>query len=497
MTGIVNSCNIGLKPGTAPMTRSIIIILLCSLATATSHAQQRPNIIFIIADDVSQNDIGCYGNPDVQTPHLNRLAKEGIRLSNFFVTSSSCSPSRTSIITGRYPHNTGAAELHSPLPPSLPLFPEELKKNGYYTALLGKWHEGPATRRAYDTVIAGPKLNGPGGEAQWLTALKNRPPGQPFFFWLSPFDAHRDWSAGSEATRHDPAVLKIPSTLLDTKATRADLAAYYDEIGRLDRHIGLLLQELEKQGIADSTLIVFTADNARPFPGAKTRLYARGTKSPLIIRWPGGIKTKEKTSPALVSSIDLAPTLLELAGVKPPATVQGRSFARLLQQAAQPFRRYLFSEHNWHDYEAFERAVLDGRFQYIRNSRPALNNTGAIDVNQSPAAQDLYAAWQQGALSPLQADPFIQPRAAEELYDLQTDPLQTRNLAADKKYKPELERLRKVLDTWQEETKDSLPASLTPDWYHRVTGAPLETKGNRGTMPGAGDAVLTNAKGPF
>lgn len=158
----------------------ILFSLFFNMQAQTTTKQ--PNIIFIIADDVSANDIGVYGTMNVLTPNINRLAEKGVCFKNYYVAASSCSPSRSSIITGRYPHNTGAAELHTGVPPSLPLFPEELKKAGYYTALLGKWHEGQDTQRAYDTIIAGPKLNGNGGEEKWLSMLNALPTNKPFFY---------------------------------------------------------------------------------------------------------------------------------------------------------------------------------------------------------------------------------------------------------------------------------------------------------------------------
>lgn len=458
-----------------------------------------PNIILIIGDDISAEDIGCYGNTAIHTPHIDQLAKEGMRFTNFYLTSSSCSPSRTSILTGRYPHNTGAAELHTPLPEHLDYFPELLKKAGYYTALLGKWHEGPATRRAYDLLSVGPKENGPGGEEQWITALQSRPKDKPFFFWLATFDAHRDWSADQFQTPHNPASeVVVPPTLLDTKETREDLASYYNEIGRIDYYLGELQAELKRQGIADNTIIIFMADNGRPFPGSKTRVYDTGMRSPFVIHWPAGIKKTNATCESLVSSIDLAPTLLQLAETKPSATIQGVSFAKLLQNPQAAFRQYVFSEHNWHDYSAYERAVRTKDYLYLINKRPQYTNEGPIDANQSPSALALRSARQSGTLSTIQNDVFMTPRPEEEFFDCRTDPIQETNLISDPAYKGQVARLRNILEKWQEKTGDTVPETLTPDWYDRTTGKPLPAKGTRGEMPGqARQADKINHKGPF
>ncbi|GAB3998146.1 sulfatase [Spirosoma daeguense] len=457
-----------------------------------------PNIILIIGDDISWDDIGCYGNPTVKTPHIDQLAREGLRFTNMYVTSSSCSPSRTSILTGRYPHNTGAAELHSPLPAHLAFFPEQLKLSGYYTALLGKWHEGPATKRAYDTLLAGEKLNGPGGEDQWLNVLRVRPKNKPFFFWLAPFDAHRNWSADKFPNAHKPETdVTIPPTLVDTKETRQDMASYYNEIGRLDHYVGELQQELKRQGIAENTLIVFMADNARPFPGSKTRLQDRGLKTPFLMCWPVGIP-KRNVVDALISSVDLAPTLLSLASIRPASSIQGTSFAELLTHPKKEFRKYVFGEHNWHDYEAYERSVRTKDFLYILNERTALDNGGPIDGNQSPAALSLKKVHKVQKLTTLQEDVFVVPRPHEEFYDNRVDSLQIQNRIQDVTYASVINTLRNVLKTWQNQTGDTVPKQLTPDWYDREQGTPLPAKDKRGEMPGAAKkADRIEAKGPF
>ncbi|RMG65562.1 MAG: hypothetical protein D6722_15820, partial [Bacteroidetes bacterium] len=163
--------------------RLLFLALLSVLLLGSRPAAEPPNLVFIIADDVSWNDLGCYGHPVVQTPHLDRLAAQGLRFDGAFLTTSSCSPSRCSLISGRYPHNTGAPELHMPLPEEIPAFPEQLQAAGYYTAQSGKWHMGPAPRRGFDEIRT--EDTGPGGEALWVDLLRERPRDQPFFLWLA------------------------------------------------------------------------------------------------------------------------------------------------------------------------------------------------------------------------------------------------------------------------------------------------------------------------
>jgi N-sulfoglucosamine sulfohydrolase len=476
--------------------RTTILWLLVFLVH-TCYSQQRPNIILIIADDVSWDDIGCYGNTAIRTPNLDRMAAEGIRFTNVFVTSSSCSPSRSSIITGRYPHNTGAAELHTPLPAHLTYFPELLKRSGYYTAQLGKWHEGPNTMRAYDTLIAGGE-NGIGGEDHWMSLLKSRPKDKPFFFWLAPFDAHRGWQENKETSPHNPSDVIAPPTLVDTKETRADLAAYYNEIERLDSYIGVLEKELQSQGIADNTVLIFMADNGRPFPGSKTRLYDRGVKTPFIIKWPKGVRQPGSVCNSLISAVDIAPTILNIADAPTAESMQGKSFGKLLNSPSKKFRNYVFTEHNWHDYEAYERGVRTSKYLYIVNGRPALANQGPLDAVNSPSFKALLKAKSEGTLTGMQRDLFVAPRPAEEFFNVEEDPLQQWNMIWNSKYAAEVSKLRNVLETWQEETGDSCPAELTHDWYGRLNGETLEDKDKRGEMPGASrGADRINRTGPF
>lgn len=479
----------------------LFIVLIISQGCSKQEAENenQPNIIFIIGDDISWNDFGCYGNPTIRTPNIDKMAAEGLKFTNVYVTSSSCSPSRTSIITGRYPHNTGAAELHTTLPEHLSFFPELLKEAGYYTAQAGKWHEGEATLRAYDTLLAGTSINGEGGEAQWINLLQSRPKDKPFFFWFAPFDAHREWSTEGFREPHDPETeVTIPPQLVDTKETRQDLASYYNEIGRIDYHIGELEKELERQGIADNTIIIFMADNGRPFPGSKTRMYDSGMKTPFIVKWPKGIKNKGKESASMVSSIDIAPTLLELGGAETSSTIQGISFAGLLNKPEAGFRKYIFAEHNWHDYEAYERMVRTEDYLYLINLRPELTNAGPIDSNQSPSHKALKDAKEKGELTPLQNDVFLVPRPVEELFNCNSDPFQAHNLIYNPEYAGIAKELRTTLKQWQQQTADTEPEFLTPDWYHRETGKPVEAKGVRGEMPGAAkNADKSNLSGSF
>ena len=471
----------------------------------------RPNIVFIIGDDVGCYDLGCYGNNKIITPNIDRMATEGLKFDNTFLTTSSCSPSRVSIITGRYPHNTGACELHSPLPANQVLFPEILRKHGYYTAQAGKWHFGhtpmihdekdtmklgPAVR-AFDRISAVKEVNGDGGENMWIPFLKERPKDKPFFMWFASYDSHRPWGADDFEIQNGPENVWVPGFLYDGKKTRRDLASYYNEISRLDFFVGEVETELERQGIADNTIIVFTSDNGRPFPRSKTRVYDSGMKTPLIIKWPKGIKPDQQTS-AMVSIIDVAPTLLEIAGVKPGRTFQGRSFSRLFTDPLQKFRHFTFSEHNWHDYEACERQVHTQRWLYLINKRPQFDAWGPADAVVSPSMYELYEAYKNNTLTGPQKNIFVKPRPVEELFDCKNDKFQYLDLANNPHYIKIKDKLADILAEWQAETVDTCPEHLTPDHFDRVTGKRLFEGFKWGEMPGASLGADTIATpGPF
>jgi len=447
--------------------------------------KQKPNIVFIIADDIGWNDLGCYGNRHVKTPNIDKLSAEGLQFNSAFLTASSCSPSRCSIISGKYPHSNGAAELHTPLPEKEVPFPLLLKEKGYYTVHAGKWHLGPAAHRAFDVYTDENGYdNGDGGENNWIPFLKDRPKDKPFFFWLASYDAHRPWGADTFLITHNPKELEVPIFFEDTPETRQDIASYYNEIARFDYYVGKVRQELERQDVLDNTIIIVTSDNGRPFPRCKTRVYDSGMKTPFIVYWPKGLKVKGQQSESLISSIDIAPTILMSAGINVPEDYQGKSFLPILNNPRKEIREQVFSEHNWHDYEAHERMIRTKKYLYVLNSRPNLTNCGPADSKNSPTQHSLNLVRDEGRLTPAQADIFIVPRPEEELFDVQKDPLQLLNLVSVPEYREVLQQMRSLLSDWQTKTGDTTPEHLTPDWYDRETGAPLDIERVRGIMPG-------------
>lgn len=477
---------------------------------AIAQANDRPNVILFIADDVSWNDYGCYGNEAARTPNIDKLAAGGIRFDQAFLTASSCSPSRASIVTGRYPHNNGkAAELHLPISGNLPWFPELLHEAGYYTALSGKNHmsyapvkESPKRPQAFDLIDGGRAKGNSGGHANWVKVLQERPKEKPFFFWFASYDAHRGWDGDGQwreeyGPKHSGEKVVVPPFLIDDKATRGDLASYYNEVTRFDFYIGEVVKELKTQGVFENTLIFVTADNGRPFPRAKTRLHDSGMKTALVAHWPDGMKHKGSCQ-SLVSVIDLAPTILEAAKVEVPPTMQGVRMQPLFRDPSQQIRNYALSEHNWHDYEAHGRSIRDGKFLFIRNNRPYEAWQGPADSVRSPSHQSLQTNRDAEKLTDAQRDVFLAPRPAEELYVVGDDPHQMKNQIKNKAYEKDAARLRKLLQEWSEATADSVPKRISQDSFDRETGKPLKLEEPyRGTTPGEDkNAAFVNEPGP-
>lgn len=477
----------------------------CSLV----HADDRPNVILFIADDVSWNDYGCYGNEFARTPSIDALAEGGLKFTNAYLTASSCSPSRASIVTGRYPHNNGkAAELHLPIAANLPWFPELLRKAGYYTALSGKNHMKVAggdekREKAFDHIDGGRIPGNSGGHGNWVKVLQDRPKDKPFMFWFAAYDAHRGWDADKQwdASKYGPAheadKVRVPPFLVDDDQTRSDLASYYNEVTRFDYYIGQVVEELKEQDELDNTLIFVLADNGRPFPRAKTRLHDSGMQTALVAHWPSGIKSSGEVD-NLVSVIDIAPTVLQAANVESPETMQGLAIQPIFEDSSAKIRNYAFSEHNWHDYEAHGRSVRDGQFLYLKNNRPYQSWQGPADSVRSASHLALQQARDAQQLSPAQADVFLAPRPAEELY-LMSDQHQLQNLAKDPKYVADLARLRSLLVQWTEETADSVPKKISADSFDRESGERIAKQESdyRSTTPGEDrEAHLVNASGP-
>ncbi|HYF39073.1 MAG TPA: sulfatase [Gemmatimonadales bacterium] len=440
-------------------------------ALAQTGVGKPPNILILVADDLGWHGIGAYGNSAVKTPNIDRLARTGLRVAQAFGTSPQCSPSRISTLTGKYSHATRTEDLHTPLLEGERILPSYLQAQGYFTGLVGKRHIGGAAEQQFQWYST--KL------VDVLPAFLDSAGTRPFFLWVGFHDPHRPYVPGDTPRLHSPSRVTVPPHLADTPETRADLARYYDEIARMDNRIGRMLTELDRRKLRENTLVLFFSDNGAPFPREKGTLYDGGTRTPLILSWPGKIPAGAVYRRGLISLIDLAPTLLDLTGTTPPASMAGQSLRTVLSHPdTATGRTYVFSERNWHDCDEHQRAVRTRRFKLIRtDAYTDLPLCVAADIGMSPSFRALRARAQANRLTPAQQRLFEAPRARIELYDLERDPWELHNVAGDRRYAKDLEELAGVLQEWLEQS-DDFPAAfrVRDDATDRVTGVPFSSR---------------------
>ena len=418
------------------------------------------NIVLITGDDLGWRDLASYGNPNIETPSLDRLKRGGVSFLRAFDVTSTCSASRATWATGQYPHTHGVTGLVHRMPElslaeETPTLASHLRDAGLHTAIEGKWHVAfPQTPEAYGYREVMSNLL-----TQWIedsdktVAFIERAASKRFFLELNYMDPHRD--IRGEFVPHpdhavDPAAIEIPAYahLPDVPGLREELAAYYSNVARMDVMIGEVVAALEAKRLLDDTLIVFISDNGMPFPGNKLNLYDRGTGTPLIFHWPAGLAPGvERTD--LVSSVDLMPTLLDIVGVAIPPDVQGRSLLPLLVDLSVAGEvDAVFSEMTMHeDADAFPmRSVRTERYRYIRNynDRPV-----PMEGDDQPWVSEVLAMDLPGFR-------WTAPRVPEELYDLEADPTEQRNLATDPALEEVLADLRARLDAHMAATADAL-----------------------------------------
>jgi N-sulfoglucosamine sulfohydrolase len=462
---------LGVKGLLIPAVSLAVLILDPARAGSQVPGGAQPSAIVLVADDLGWRDLGVYGNAAIRTPNLDRLARSGLLVKRAFGTTPQCSPSRISMLTGKYAHATGTEDLHTPLPSGERILPSYLRTRGYYTGMMAKTHIGPNGDRQFQWYS--PDLSAA------LPAFLDSAGPRPFFLWVGFHDPHRPYQRGTLPLPHSSSRVAVPPYLADTRETRADLALYYDEVTRMDAEIGRLIGELERRKLRDNTLVVFLSDNGAPFPREKGTLYDAGIRTPLIFSWPGVIPPGSIYDGGLVSTVDLAPTILELAGATLPGSMQGQSFRVLLTDpGSYAGRAHVFSERNWHDCDEHQRALRSARFKLIRTEAyTELPLCTAADIGMSPSFRALRASASAGRLTAAQQRLFEVPRARVELYDLANDPWELRNVAGDSAYAEELGALTKVLQEWIEQSGD-FPAAyrVRDDNTDRITGRQFNTK---------------------
>lgn len=427
-------------------------LLYCS---GVAQAAERPNILFLLSDDHSYPFLSCYGDKNVNTPHIDRLASEGMRFHRFFTAAPQCVLSRAALMTGRSPVAARMIRFSSPLPADELTFPEVLRdKGGYYTGICGRsFHlDGSGRKSAFEQAVFkkygletfGKRVDSlkKGSDAdvvkQIAAFLDSRPADKPFFMWANYSDPHHAWNA-EPRFRPSPASLNLPGYWPDLPAVREQVADYCAEINRVDQRVGEAIAELDRRHLLESTIIVFAGDNGAALPHGKGSLYDPGSNVPFIVRWPGVVQPGRE-SMALVSGEDLAPTLLEAVGAEVPERMNGQSILGLLKGDAFSPREYLFVARGPHGSAPVKlgasnapydmgRAARSDRFKLIYNCTPWLPY-GPVDSAGGAAWQAMKAADVAGELSPgLHATYFAVPRPVYEFYDLQEDPFELNNIS--------------------------------------------------------------------
>jgi uncharacterized sulfatase len=424
--------------------RSFLALALAALGVvpgAPAAAAVRPNILWLTSED-NGPELGCYGDAFAVTPRLDALAARGVRFLNCWSTAPVCAPARTTLLTGVYPTSTGAQHMRSevPLPAALKTYPEHLRAAGYYCINPGKtdYNYAGDPRRFWDDDV-------PVAE---LAAMSQA--GKPFMAVYNFTTTHESQVRARPHTPvHDPARVRVPPYHPDTEVVRRDWAQYYDKITEMDAQVGAKLDEFEQAGLLENTVVFYYGDHGSGMPRSKRWLYQSGLRVPLIVvvpeafrdLAPGGYTPGGEVAD-LVGFVDFAPTLLSLAGTEPPAEMQGAAF---LGPHAQPGQPYLYGFRDRMD-ERYDmsRTVRDQRFHYIRNYFPNRPYGQFLDyMFQTPTTREWSRLFGEGSLDETQSA-FWRPKPPEELYDLEADPDEIRNLAGDPAHADTLARLRRA-----------------------------------------------------
>jgi arylsulfatase A-like enzyme len=454
-------------PGPLPLAL-LLLGLLLSIGAAAQAAAERPNILWILMDDVG-SEFPCYGERAIRTPHLDRLVREGTKFDRAFLTAPVCSSARSALITGMYQttigahhHQSGRGQHKITLPPGVEPVPAIFRRAGYFTA------NGPypakgrsAGKTDYNFTWDAKLYDG----SDWA----GRRPGQPFFAQLQLWGGknrnddgtwHREEALRELGSLTPPESVQLPPYYPRDPLILKDWAEYLDCLRYCDKLIGQIIQRLEQEGILEQTIIVLLGDNGISHARGKQFLYDEGIRTPFIVRGPG--VARGAVRPDLIEHIDLAAISLARAGLGVPAWMQGRD---VFSRSYQPRDAVFGARDRCGETVDQIRSVRTERYKYIRNffpARPLLQPSNYKDTKE--IIQRLRALHAAGSLNPLQEQILFAPqRAAEELYDAQADPFEIRNLAAEPEHQATLLALRARLARWQRDTRDPGPES--PEVY--------------------------------
>ncbi|MDP6979980.1 MAG: sulfatase [Myxococcota bacterium] len=495
-------------------TRSFVLaLLLCVCWGTIASAEPRPNILLLMAEDLSAR-IGAFGDPVASTPHIDALARDGVRFPNTFTTAGVCAPSRAAHILGMHQISTGTQHMRSSsdpaggyvaVPPAhAKAYPELLRASGYYTTNEVK-HDYQFS--GVFTSAPFPIFDSP-GSADW----SGRAEGQPFFAFVNLMETHESglyprlfeaWprsvttlgvqlmrlAIGHSESVTNPADVAVPPYFPDTPTVRAAIARHYDNIHQMDARVGEWMERLRDEGLLEETVVVFTTDHGDALPRAKRELYDSGIRVPMIVRWPERLRPPEMEPGSedlrLVSFVDFAPTFLRWGGVEAPTHMHGRDFIK------GPGREYVFASRDRID-EVFDRqrAVRDGRYKLIRSDVPDQPGGHRLEFrDKTDMMRELHALHAAGELTPEQRL-WFEPPGEERLFDLEHDPHELVDHADDPAHAETLARLRAALDKrlaqigdWSEEPEAAMKERMVPGGEVPETAAPtIQIEAGRATM---------------
>ncbi len=420
-------------------------------APANPPAKQpppKPNMVLVVADDLGWRDVGCFGGPNVKTPHIDRLAAEGMRFTNAYTASPVCGPTRAQLYGGRYPVNSGSYFNHPRhyIRAGVKTLPAALKELGYRVGIVGKIDAGPTEAYPFELLAQGKDTLLGDGVRDFVA----RDPAQPFCLVIGSHNPHSPWSRNAEGL--DAATLAVPPQLVDTPETRTALLLYYGKVQALDRDVGECLKLLEESGHANA-LVLFTSEQGSEFPFGKGTLFDHGMKLAVVARWPGRVKPGGVCD-AIIQHIDFPATLVDAAGGAPDPGWDGKSFVPMLEGRVVENHEFAYGCY------ADQRAIRTKRFKYIRNLDPGtLKKDGPSPFNTGAMASDpankFYPNWSHPkSWLPLAGKDaavarkieWFRQRPPEDLFDIGKDPFELNNVATNIEYAEALAGLRAKCD---------------------------------------------------
>lgn len=441
--------------------RTLILFASSFLILVSSLAAKQPDILVFLTDDQSQLDCSAYGEKNIRTPNMQRLADSGMTFEQAYVASPSCAPSRAALLTGLMPARNGAEANHAKPRPEIKKWPAYFQEIGYEVVAFGKVSHYKYTKDYGFDHFADDGFHQHQSIANAVEWLKKRPQAgaKPLCLMIGTNWPHVPWP--EKEIGYDGAKLTLPAGSIDTPKTREWRAKYASAVSKADDDLGTVLAAFGTSGI-----ILFSADHGAQWPFGKWNGYESSVCVPLIMSWPGVVKPGSR-SRAMVQWTDFLPTLIEAAGGKPPADIDGKSFLPALRGETATHRGLIFTTHsNDNRFNVYPlRTVRDERWKYIRNLHPEFAFTTHIDLPVKLGQRDFFVTWEEKAKTDPQAAAILKryhERPAEELYDLETDPHEQLNLAADPARATELARLRGELDTWLKNQGDKLSVFEKP-----------------------------------